>query len=376
MMIEKFEQNNKRISADRVIEMLENLKVDPNDVEEFGKMRAEEKAQGKILCDPNLNSETLDELAYKVASEDDTGGVRADIIRNPNVSEETILTIAKDPDLWPRAQVAIVENGNPKATPEIITLIAQKAKDPVTLPDIGRHQNTPIEVLEKLSENPSPITRFGVAENPNMTSELFEKLANDEYWYVRSGIAEHTDAPPHIRAKLAKDDHWFVRIKIAESEQSPEALTDLANDKDEYVRSAVLKNPNTPPEIKENLEKNENPNKMRKEVRMVLEAILKHLQRYFKNGMRISHLFNFQPQVYHCPLIDDSGHYGRTSPMDPTKSATATMSEVIKTIKRSVPEAVSILEGESYRSLPTETVTAILKAALGIGPAPDLSDLE
>ena len=351
-MVEKFEQQkNERITADRIVEMIEN----------GGNWEA-------ALQDPNVDSEVLDELVSKVTPIDISGGIKAEIIRSPNVSEKTVLKIAEDKNFlrMPRTIIAIVENGNQKATSEVITLVKQSATDPVSLSDIGRHPNTPIEIIrgllaDKFYGKMIPVC-FGIAESPNLTPNLYEELARDESWAVRSGIAEHADAPSDIRENLRKDNHWFVRVKIAESDQSSEMLTGMASDEDEYVRSAVLGNPNTPSEVKERLEKSENKDKMRKEVKMVLESYLSHA-----NDDQVVIANAFRTESLHCPLIDDTQHYGRLSPTDKSKSMTNVISDILEEMRKVIP-AVADMDA----MLDEHTLVAIVKATLGLSPIPEI----
>jgi hypothetical protein len=77
--------------------------------------------------------------------------------------------------------------------------------------------------------------RVAIIENPNVSTDIIMRISDDKSKLVRISLAESTKTPSHVLALLAKED-------------------------DCELRKAIIKNPNTPPQVKDILE--DNPDKI------------------------------------------------------------------------------------------------------------------
>jgi hypothetical protein len=90
---------------------------------------------------------------------------------------------------------------NPRTTPQALKKLVRK--DPI---NVAKHQNTPPEVLLKLSQSDDVSIRQAVAINPSVPISILEKLANDDSYKVRWKVAENPSTPINLLFKqLARD---------------------------------------------------------------------------------------------------------------------------------------------------------------------------
>ena len=95
--------------------------------------------------------------------------------------------------------------------------------------------------------------REQLAENSSSAEEL-EELAEDDEDYVRTLVAENSNTPSSILEKLALDDDTSVRSGVAVNSNTPSSLLEkLALDDDFVVRYGVAQNNNTPVSLLEKL---------------------------------------------------------------------------------------------------------------------------
>ena len=141
--------------------------------------------------------------------------------------------------------------------------------------------NTPLDVLEKLSLDESETVRAAVAENINITPDILANLSDDKSPEVRARIAYNRDTPPEALENLvydvssevrfylsqntwrltsdmlrvlAEDENEQTRENVADHKKTPpEALRDLAEDESAQVRKNVARNFSTPSDVLENL---------------------------------------------------------------------------------------------------------------------------
>ena len=85
------------------------------------------------------------------------------------------------------------------------------------------------------------------ASDPNTPADALAQLANDPDDWVRRAVAANPNTPLDALALLANDPDPDVRGEVAENPNTPaDALALLANDPDPDVRGEVAENPNTP----------------------------------------------------------------------------------------------------------------------------------
>ena len=95
--------------------------------------------------------------------------------------------------------------------------------------------------------------REQLAENSSSAEEL-EELAEDDEDYVRTLVAENSNTPSSLLEKLALDDDTSVRSGVAVNSNTPSSLLEkLALDDDFVVRYGVAQNNNTPVSLLEKL---------------------------------------------------------------------------------------------------------------------------
>lgn len=97
-------------------------------------------------------------------------------------------------------------------------------------------------ILNAFSEDHN--IRSYVGFNSNTPISVLEFLSNDESWIVREWTACNVIIPIHILEKLSKDKDYRVRSKIAKSNTTPiHILEKLSKDKSIYVCEWVRRNP-------------------------------------------------------------------------------------------------------------------------------------
>ena len=82
-----------------------------------------------------------------------------------------------------------------------------------------------------------------------ISPELLHTLSREKDENIRGAVAKNPNTPREVLIALAKDTE-YVRRGVARNPNTPrEVLTALSRDKDEGVRYVVAKNPSTPPEV-------------------------------------------------------------------------------------------------------------------------------
>jgi len=158
---------------------------------------------------------------------------------------EVLERLAQDPDAGVRREVA----GNVNTPPSVLTRLAQDPDVWVRL-GVAENANTPPAVLTRLAQDPDVWVRLGVAENVNTPPSALPRLAQDPEWCVRQGVAWNVNTSPSVLTRLAQDPEWCVRRMVAENVNTPPViLARLAQDPNADVRRGVAGNVNTPPAV-------------------------------------------------------------------------------------------------------------------------------
>ncbi len=189
------------------------------------------------------------------------------VARNPQVSQQVLLALAKSDDAglhqkrqefidtYDRDQMAVVRHAlrNPSLPAEAIPLLAQ-SKDSYVLSDVAAHALTPPSALRQIFQrDDSYLVRWGLAANQHTPQEILEQLARestepgaggaDTHRSTRAGLATNTAAPAHVLAALARDPDTIVRRNVALNPAAPpDALAALAADPAEEVRFYLATN--------------------------------------------------------------------------------------------------------------------------------------
>jgi hypothetical protein len=228
-----------------------------------------------IAQNPNAPRDVLLEL-----SKDNNQLTRQYVAENPGTPLDILLTLTngsalKNPNFPPlecyRVTLANNLSNEQQQTSELIASLPLKTKLSLTqvvegkeLPAkfaIARDRQTPIEILEKLAQDPNEDVRSIVANSQNLPLETLLKLADDPSQKVRSQLVRqqsNRSTPIEILIKLADDPDTDIRMNIARNSNTPtEVLAKLALRKEPYeygwVTSALVNNPNTSVETLEYL---------------------------------------------------------------------------------------------------------------------------
>ena len=108
----------------------------------------------------------------------------------------------------------------------------------------------PVEVLERLAQDPDAGVRREVAGNVNTPPSVLARLAQDPNAWVRWRVAWNGNTPPSVLTHLAQDPEVRVRRGVAGNVNTPPAaLTRLVQDPNAGVRRRVARYTGTPREI-------------------------------------------------------------------------------------------------------------------------------
>ncbi len=107
---------------------------------------------------------------------------------------------------------------------------------------VAKNPHTPVEVLQRLSDDEVNLVRALVATNPSTPPKVLQKLFSDEK-IVRDGLSGNPSTPAKYLAALADDSDKMVRMRVAENPSTPtEVLKRLLQDLDENVAKAAKSN--------------------------------------------------------------------------------------------------------------------------------------
>lgn len=226
-----------------------------------------------IAQNPNAPHSLLLEL-----STDSNSTTRNYVAENPSTPLDILLTLTNDGALknpnFPPLEIyrATLKSNRSNERQQASTLIASlplKAKLSLNqvvegneLPaklSIARDLQTPIDILERLAQDPNEDVRSTVANNRNLPLATLLRLADDSSSKVRSQLIHqqfNRSTPVEILAKLADDPDSNIRMNIARNVNTPpDILAQLAfaDDPGGWISSSLVNNPNTSVETLEYL---------------------------------------------------------------------------------------------------------------------------
>ena len=142
---------------------------------------------------------------------------------------------------------------NPACPAETLVRIYEtghSAQEESDLKRIAAHPNAPADLINRLAGEPWEDVREIVAENPLLSPETMRRLASDPADSVRYALADNPRLPLDILGILASDPDFEVRCKIARNDNTPlNVLRQLAFDPDSEVRYEVASSRKTPLDI-------------------------------------------------------------------------------------------------------------------------------
>ena len=125
--------------------------------------------------------------------------------------------------------------------------------------DIALDPNTPIDVLEQLSNDRDTSVLLCLICNPHLPDYLVDKILSDDRWTFLEQVASCLSTPPEILARLSEHKHPLVRCKVAWNWNTPaDTLIKLSEDENAGIRWEVGGNKNTPLNILKKLSKDPN----------------------------------------------------------------------------------------------------------------------
>lgn len=149
------------------------------------------RVRGAVLENPNVSSNTLHTIATQNAkyiidfSGDADFAMQARIAAHPNVNERTMLELAKRPwiNTFEATNTSVKDAllQNPRTPNSVLTVLAEKTHPIYTEispgADIARHQNASAELLAKLwNAAPSSLLQTIIRFHPNVTPELEQEV--------------------------------------------------------------------------------------------------------------------------------------------------------------------------------------------------------
>jgi Leucine rich repeat variant len=217
-----------------------------------------------IAKNPNAPCSLLLEL-----SKNSNSTTRNYVAKNPSTPLDILLTLTNDgalnnPNFPPLERYRVTLENNlanerqqasslianlPLKTKLSLTQVVEGNELPAKLA-IARELQTPIDILERLAEDPNEDVRCAVANNRNSPLATLLKLADDPSSKVKLQLIYHQfnrSTPVEILAKLASDPHEMVRKEIASNPNTPpEILAQFADDSSDWVTKELVCNANTP----------------------------------------------------------------------------------------------------------------------------------
>ena len=134
---------------------------------------------------------------------------------------------------------------------------------------VAEDENSPLDILNELVNDPSTAVRQALALNPSSTAGILEILSNDKEEDVVIYLAGSRVLPPELALRLSKHDSEVIRSSIACNEKiSVDILNSLSDDKSNDVLGELSRNINTPLNILLKLSKLSN--------RRILEGICRN----------------------------------------------------------------------------------------------------
>jgi Leucine rich repeat variant len=226
-----------------------------------------------ISRNPNAPHSLLLEL-----SKDSNSTTRNWVAENPSTPLDILLTLTNDGALnnpnFPaleRYRVTLENNlanerqnastliaNLPLKTKLSLTQVVEGSELPAKLA-IARDLQTPIDILERLAQDPNEDVRATVASNRSLPLATLLKLADDSSRKVKLQLVRqqsNRSIPIEILAKLADDPDTDIKTNIASNSNTPtEVLAKLAFVEDPYrwITGPLARNPNTSVETLEYL---------------------------------------------------------------------------------------------------------------------------
>ena len=252
------------------IEVLNELSKDNELVHPYGDIEREKEPIVKlgVLDNKNITSDILESL-----SKDKNVKIRSIVAEHPKTPIEVLNELSKD---------SVLVNGYRNRNHYIVKQA------------VAKNPNTTTEILEKLSEEKCAYIIRNVVENPNTSKDALSKLSkvDEEYFesgneyqsYIKRCIGKHANTPVDVLVYLSRkpkfrdgEDSSVISKSIENPNMPSEVLTELSKDDSRSIRESVSKNTSTPIEIIETLTTDED-----KSVKKQAKKTLKEMKRVLR----------------------------------------------------------------------------------------------
>ena len=196
------------------------------------------EVRGQLASNKSTPVHLLEALAA-----DYTLDVASDLANNPSCPEHLLREFANTDG--PVIKLSRVRGavGNVACPKDLLAALSthrfKEIRDSVAF-----NPSTPSEILKNLATDVETRVRVSVALNDNSPTSILEQLSRDRHKDVRWGVARNEMTPPETLIRLSKSKH--LTSTVASNPSTPqETIMRLLETKDEEVREAVLRNPNT-----------------------------------------------------------------------------------------------------------------------------------
>ena len=228
--------------------------------------------------------------------------------------------------------------------------------------EIAQNPETPVAILQQLSQSTDISIRGLVAKNLRLPLESLLNLAQDPNITVRSWLTHRRHPLPiEVLELLALDQDSSVRMKVAENLNTPaEILTTLVTDNDSKIVIAALRNSNTPEEILaehiqqindtqqlEHILLRNNFNRSYQNSSPILAEILSQLAQHDSHKIRflVARHLKTSPQTLSQLALDSHNSVSQMIAENPNTTAAT----LIEMAKQDLPKNISVYNTGSYK---------------------------
>jgi hypothetical protein len=203
--------------------------------------------------------------------------LKAALAANPNIPTELLTRWVNDFQAEADTNIyrAIISNTN---TPrDLLEKVCELCSTYLFARELINNPHTPTWILEQLASHSIQEYRLQVLEHINVSAKVIatvkfleeELIPSSDFWhelidnsneYLRSKVAQNIYCPPEILEQLAKDEKEKIRRAVAINQELPiNLIAVLADDESEYVRTSLARNRNNPLPILEKLARDSSP---------------------------------------------------------------------------------------------------------------------
>ena len=173
------------------------------------------------------------------------------LLDNPKTNQEYLNILSTDNDFVIRQKVASHKN----TSPETLKKMFKNESKGLIVRKIAINPNTPVEILEELSNSLDNTIRKCVASNVSINEKIMNILVEDKELLVKIELAKNKNTATSVLKILANKKQPTEVLKyVASNSNTPkECLVELSSYWQNEVRASVAANSNTPINTLENM---------------------------------------------------------------------------------------------------------------------------